>query len=151
MRQTGIGLLEMDEDNLFVISHNDKMDKELGGTFGYSGKGDIFNTQVNSKGDNKVASLAHELTHGFQYLEGKVDFIPNGKGEYDAGTLHGREDEWDANERAKLLGGGMNSSQFERSYNGLQPGSKSLGEMNDKQLERYKKLANKQGWKYNYE
>lgn len=61
----------------------------------------ILKHTISTNDDNQaIASVAHELCHGYQYLDGRLDFSPDGEG---GGQLYDQTDEIEAYKRQSLF------------------------------------------------
>ena len=58
------------------------------------------NINITSDDDQAIASVAHELCHGYQYLDGRLDFSEDGEG---GGNLYDQTDEIEACKRQSLF------------------------------------------------
>jgi len=58
------------------------------------------NINITSDDDQAIASVAHELCHGYQYLDGRLDFSEDGEG---GGNLYDQTDEIEAYKRQSLF------------------------------------------------
>ena len=58
------------------------------------------NINITSDDNQAIASVAHELCHGYQYLDGRLDFSEDGEG---GGNLYDQTDEIEAYKRQSLF------------------------------------------------
>jgi RHS repeat-associated protein len=106
----------------------------------YNQSSGAIDIQVNRNSKSGViASLAHELKHGFQFLTGEVTFTRRpGETHAISGSLYGPEDEFGAFKRQDLITGGTtNIEDIRATYKDKTNRGGSLKQMTPKQQDRY--------------
>jgi hypothetical protein len=106
----------------------------------YNQSSGAIDIQVNRNSKSGViASLAHELKHGFQFLTGEVTFTRRpGETHAISGSLYGPEDEFGAFKRQDLITGGTtNIEDIRATYKDETNRGGSLKQMTPKRQDRY--------------
>lgn len=93
-------------ENLFVI----RTAKENWGTTTQNPETKDVYINITSDDNQAIMSIAHELCHGYQYLDGRLDFSENGEG---GGCLYDQTDEIEAYKRQSLFEPGAEEASDE--------------------------------------